>query len=202
MDMTLHWFIALALYAAVLIITPGPNNIMLANSGTVYGFKKTFPQILGVSLGAPLILFVVASGGNVLLKYEIFRNCLGVICLLYLFWLANKIATAKPPAMQKASKPFTFLHAVALQWVNPKVWSQYIIGVGLFINISHHYVLQVLSMAVIFTIIAIPSACVWTLFGKIIAKYLHQPRHYRIFNIIMALLLLGTVLPVIIDNFS
>ena len=202
MDMTLHWFIALALYAAVLIIAPGHNNIMLANSGMIYGFKEKFPQILGVSLGAPLILFVVASGGNVLLKYEIFRNGLRIICLLYLFWLAYKIAIAKSPEMQEASKPFTFLHVVALQWVNPKVWSQYIIGVGIFININHHYVLQILSMAIIFTIIAIPSACIWTLFGKIIAKYLRHPSHYRIFNVVMALLLLGTVLPVIIDNFS
>lgn len=32
----------LALYSFVCTATPGPNNIMLASSGLVFGFRRTF----------------------------------------------------------------------------------------------------------------------------------------------------------------
>ena len=47
----------LALFALVSSITPGPNNVMLATSGLNFGFRRTIPHLLGVSIGFTLMVF-------------------------------------------------------------------------------------------------------------------------------------------------
>ena len=43
--------VALLSYVGVMSITPGPNNLMLATSGVNYGFRRTLPHMLGISIG-------------------------------------------------------------------------------------------------------------------------------------------------------
>jgi len=38
-------------YVATMSVTPGPNNIMLAASGVNFGFRRTLPHMLGISVG-------------------------------------------------------------------------------------------------------------------------------------------------------
>ena len=40
-------------------ITPGPNNILVASSGVNFGFRATIPHVLGITIGYPLMLFIV-----------------------------------------------------------------------------------------------------------------------------------------------
>ncbi|MCA3557226.1 MAG: LysE family translocator, partial [Rhodobacter sp.] len=42
---------ALVLFALVTSVTPGPNNLLLMASGANFGFRRTVPHMLGVSLG-------------------------------------------------------------------------------------------------------------------------------------------------------
>ena len=44
-------------YVATMSVTPGPNNIMLAASGVNFGFRRTLPHMLGVSIGLGLRMF-------------------------------------------------------------------------------------------------------------------------------------------------
>ncbi len=53
---------ALALYAFVMSITPGPNNMLLANAGLVFGFRSTIPQIVGIPTGVISQILLVAAG--------------------------------------------------------------------------------------------------------------------------------------------
>ena len=43
-------------------ITPGPNNVMLAASGPNFGYQRSVPHMLGISVGATLMLLVVGAG--------------------------------------------------------------------------------------------------------------------------------------------
>ena len=54
---------ALIVFAFVSSITPGPNNLMLMNSGANFGFKKTIPHLLGVGIGFTLMIALVGLGG-------------------------------------------------------------------------------------------------------------------------------------------
>lgn len=195
MPLTFHWFISVALFAAVMLFTPGPNNILLANCGALHGYKKTLPIILGAMFGPLSVLLLLATGGALLLKIAIVHNSLRLICFLYVLYLAYKIAMAKPPSDKGRQKILSFWHVFALQWVNPKVWIQYVMVVSLYTNAHYHYTTTILTVAAIFFTISIFSGSVWALLGKTIARYLKSSVHYKIFNVIMALLLLAAVLP-------
>ena len=43
--------IPLATYCFVMSITPGPNNVMVTASGVTFGYRRTIPHMLGISLG-------------------------------------------------------------------------------------------------------------------------------------------------------
>ena len=53
---------ALALFAFASSITPGPNNLMLMASGANFGFRRSIPHMLGISLGHLLMIVLVGIG--------------------------------------------------------------------------------------------------------------------------------------------
>ena len=60
--LTAELFTALVAFAFVSSITPGPNNLMLMTSGTNFGFVRTIPHMLGVSIGFMLMIVLVGAG--------------------------------------------------------------------------------------------------------------------------------------------
>ena len=55
-------FAALAAFALVSSITPGPNNMMLMASGANFGLRRTVPHALGVGFGFTLMIVLVGVG--------------------------------------------------------------------------------------------------------------------------------------------
>ena len=53
---------ALLLFAFATSVTPGPNNLMLMASGANYGFRRTMPHMLGISLGHMFMVVVLGLG--------------------------------------------------------------------------------------------------------------------------------------------
>ena len=53
---------ALALFCAVTLFTPGPNNLMLMSSGLNFGFRRGVPHLLGVAAGFLVYLGATALG--------------------------------------------------------------------------------------------------------------------------------------------
>ena len=52
----------LATYCFVMSITPGPNNVMVTASGVTFGYRRTIPHMLGISLGCGFQIVLVALG--------------------------------------------------------------------------------------------------------------------------------------------
>jgi threonine/homoserine/homoserine lactone efflux protein len=124
--MTYDLVLALSLFALVSSITPGPNNLMLMASGANFGFRRTIPHMLGVGIGFTLMIVLVGIGlVQIFDLYPISHQILKVVSVIYLFWLARKIANAAPPEGDVAneSTPITFIQAALFQWVNPKAWT-------------------------------------------------------------------------------
>ncbi|WP_310735035.1 LysE family translocator [Pseudoalteromonas sp. MT33b] len=93
--MSFEMMTALALFALVSSITPGPNNLILMSSGANFGFKRTTPHMFGVTLGFMLMLFLVGLG--IMQLFDLFPLSyliLKVFCVVYLLYLAYKIATS------------------------------------------------------------------------------------------------------------
>ncbi len=53
---------AFVLFAFVSSITPGPNNTMLLASGVNFGFRRSMPHALGISIGFMLLVISVGLG--------------------------------------------------------------------------------------------------------------------------------------------
>jgi len=116
--------LAFLTYAFVTSITPGPNNTMLLASGVNYGFVRSLPHVLGISIGFGVMVVGVGAGlGRLFEDYPSLYAALRIVGGAYLLYLAWQIATAAP--MQDASpngRPFGFWKAAGFQWVNPKAW--------------------------------------------------------------------------------
>lgn len=59
--MTSSVLAALAAFAFVTTVTPGPNNLMLLASGANFGFKKTLPHMVGIVVGLSALTLVVGG---------------------------------------------------------------------------------------------------------------------------------------------
>ncbi|RVT85649.1 LysE family translocator [Rhodobacteraceae bacterium CCMM004] len=195
--MTYDTLAALAVFAFVTSITPGPNNIMLMTSGANFGFRRTVPHMLGVGLG--FVLMVALVGAGLMRAFETWplaATVLKVASVLYLLWLAWKMAhAAAPGAGGGAGRPITFLQAAAFQWVNPKAWAMALTAVAAYAPTRTWE--AVAAVALVFGAINLPAVSSWTVLGTQIARFLTAPGRLRAFNWTMAALLVASLYPVL-----
>ena len=195
--MMLETLPALALFALVTSVTPGPNNLMLMASGANFGFRRTVPHMLGVGLGFVLMTFLVGIGlAGLFQTYPLAVMALEVVSVVYMLWLAWKIAhAAAPKDRQAGGTPMTFLQAAAFQWVNPKAWAMALTAIT--VHAPDRSLWAVALVAVIFGAINLPSVSLWTLIGQQLRRVLTNTRRLMIFNWTMAGLLVLSLAPVL-----
>lgn len=198
--MSAEMLVALLAFAFVTSITPGPNNIMLLASGVNFGFRRTVPHMLGIGVGFLVLLLAVGFGlGAVLLAFPALHVALKVLGGAYLVYLAWRVGMSRSLAGRTdegGSRPMTFLEAAAFQWVNPKAWMMALTAMALYAT-PDAPVLSVLTVAVAFAAVNLPSVSSWTLFGTALRGFLADPVRLKWFNIAMGLLLLATLWPML-----
>ena len=199
--MTAQLLAALAAFAFVTSITPGPNNLMLMTSGINFGMARTVPHMLGVSLGFTLMITLIGLGIMQLIDaIPGSQTAISVVSGLYLLYMAWKIATtdAAPstPAAKSNSKPFTFVQAALFQWVNPKAWTMALTAIAAYAPKSMGWV-GVVIVAGVFGLINLPSTGSWAMMGAKLRRFLSDPARLRIFNIVAALLLVASLYPML-----
>lgn len=195
--MMLETLPALALFAFVTSVTPGPNNLMLMASGANFGFRRTVPHMLGVSLGFVLMAFLVGLGlAGLFQAYPLAQTALEVVSVVYMLWLAWKIAhSAAPKDRQAGGTPMTFLQAAAFQWVNPKAWAMALGAVAAYV--PEPSVGAYAAVAGVFAAVNLPSVAVWAAAGQGLRRWLEGPGRLRLFNWGMAGLLVLSLIPVV-----
>ncbi|MGB1034568.1 MAG: LysE family translocator, partial [Primorskyibacter sp.] len=197
--MTLDLLFALFAFALVAVVTPGPNNVMLLAAGANFGLRRSLPHMAGVAMGVPIMVMILGQGVLPLFDaYPALHTGLLVVCILYLLWLAWKIAGAGAPRAgdgdaTPADTPLTFLQAVAFQWVNPKAWTMaigaitvYAPGAGRDPNVGQGALLWV---AVAFLCMGMVSTTLWVTLGQQVRRWLGTHRRLRVFNVTMATLM-------------
>ena len=196
--MTYDILSALAAFAFVSSITPGPNNLMLMASGANYGVRRTLPHMLGVALGFAFMVILVGVGLiQIFDAFPVTYTVLKVASVGYLLYLAWKIATAAAPeAKEPTGTPFTFLQAAAFQWVNPKAWTMALTAISVY-AVPEAGVWGILLVGLVFGAVNLPSVSVWTWMGQQLRRVLDDPRKLRAFNIAMAVLLVGSLWPIL-----
>ncbi len=195
--MTFDVLPALALFAFASSITPGPNNLMLMASGANFGFRRTVPHMLGISIGFMVMMILTGLGlVEIFDRYPFSYTLLKVGSVFYLTYLAWKIATAAPVAQgDETGKPMTFFQAAVFQWVNPKAWAMALTAITVYVG--DHGVWMLLIAAGFFALVNLPSVTVWTVLGQEMARFLGNARRLRTFNWTMAILLIASLYPLL-----
>ncbi|MDA5093399.1 LysE family translocator [Aliiroseovarius sp. KMU-50] len=188
---------ALIAFAFVSSITPGPNNLMLMSSGANFGFRRSIPHMLGIGIGFTLMIVLVGAGlMQVFDAFPVSYTLLKIFSVIYLVWLAWKIARAGVPGTGHAgASPMTFLQAAAFQWVNPKAWAMALTAISVYAPDRSMSAVVLVAMA--FGAVNLPSVSTWTILGQQIRRVLTNPTRLTVFNVTMALLLLASLYPVL-----
>lgn len=191
-------FLALVAFAFVSSITPGPNNLMLMASGANFGFRRTVPHMLGIGIGFGVMIVLVGLGlVRIFDAFPVTHLILTIVGILYLLWLAWKIAHASAPDSARAgARPFTFIQAALFQWVNPKAWQMALTAITLYA--PDRSAVAILWVGLVFAIINLPSVSTWTVLGQQMQRILSSPARLRAFNRSMAALLVASLVPVLV----
>ena len=187
-------------YMATMSVTPGPNNLMLAASGVNFGFRRTLPHMLGISIGVGIQIVLVAGLlAWVMTWLDALRLPLVFIGCGYLLWLAWRQARAGQPGSSEKSRPLGFFGAALFQWVNPKAWMMVLNAAILFL--PHGNWTAVLWMAAMSVFVNLPCIAVWAFAGDKLRLTLRDPLALRVFNYTMAAALAATALWIVADEF-
>ena len=187
-------------YMATMSVTPGPNTLMLAASGVNFGFRRTLPHMLGISIGVGIQIVLVAGLlAWVMTWLDALRLPLVFVGCAYLLWLARRQAGAGQPGNSEKRQPLGFFGAALFQWVNPKAWMMVLNAAILFL--PHGNWTAVLWMAVMSVFVNLPCIAVWAFAGDKLRLTLRDPLALRVFNYTMATLLAATALWIMADEF-
>lgn len=197
-------YFAIAAFAITTCVTPGPNNAMIMASGLNYGIRRSMPHYSGIVLGFPLMVLAVGMGiAQVFEVYPVLHLVLKIVGAAYLSYLAYKIASAPVSNNnQSKGKPFTFIQAAAFQWVNPKAWVLAVGATVTYTTLGEGYVLQVLTIGLIFLLCGAPCIMLWLWGGASLKSLMRTPSYVRIFNGSMAALLIASLIPVFNDLYQ
>jgi len=188
----------LVLFAAAVTLTPGPNVVLVTASAANFGFRRTIPQMIGITVGFGSMVMAVGLGLagvvhaeprlHALLKYA------GAAYLLYLAW---RIARADAASASARARPIGFIEATLFTWMNPKAWVSALGAAAAFTTVGGDVLWESALIAGVLAAFCLISAVVWAGFGTMIGRYLARPSARVVFNWSMAGLLVLSLIPVL-----
>ena len=194
----LELFVSLVIFIIIAAVTPGPNNVMLTTTGLNFGVRRGMPHLFGICIGFPVMLALIGLGfGTLFQLFPLLHEVIKIVGIVYLVYLAWKIASAEGNSGEAApTKPISFWQSAAFQWINPKAWVMGSSALAAYTTLDDSFFLQVAIICTIFGVITFPCAGAWLVFGAGLQRFLKDPVHRKTFNIVMALLLIASILPV------
>ena len=185
------------LFVSIVSMTPSPNNLLLAASGANYGFIRTLPHMCGVIVG--FALMVVASGfglGIILNEFPQVILPMKIMSVSFLIYLSWRIAKGGAHVIEGKAQPLSFLPAVLFQTINPKGISFLLSIMGAQVSDTEPLLPQLIPLFILLPAFTVLSAVTWTMFGAAIGRLMQSQQAFKIFNVIMASVLIICVIPI------
>jgi threonine/homoserine/homoserine lactone efflux protein len=189
----------LVLFAAAMTLTPGPNVVLVTASGANFGFRRTVPQMLGITLGFGFMVVVAGFGLAGLVHAEPrLHTLLKYAGAAYLVYLAWRIAQADAGrGTSGGAKPIGFLKAALFTWMNPKAWVSVLGALATYTTVGGDVLWETSVIAAVLAAACLVSCGIWAGFGAVIGRFLAHPRARIAFNWSMAALLVLSLAPVL-----
>ena len=190
--------LALLALAAVGTFTPGPNTALSATLAANHGWRRAMPFVCAVPVGWGILLLLNAAGlGVVVLGFPPLRWGLLAASMMYLLWLAFKLASTRGLSEASQGPIVGFKEGVMLQFINIKAWF-------LALSVASGWVIghdntpaRLLIALPIFMLFGLASNLTYVWIGASLRHWLRGPndtaQRLQWFNRLMALTLLATV---------
>jgi threonine/homoserine/homoserine lactone efflux protein len=195
------WF-SMGLFALAGAISPGPVNVIASALGAAQGFVRALPHVLGATLSYCVVVWLMGSSLQlVFTAYPEIAHITQYAGAAYLLYLAVRIATAKPSVTGAVSntsstlKVWTqgLLQGALTQSLNPKAWLVALSGVGIFVPSGPDSAQRLLMFCAISGVVCFVSVAAWAALGKLIRRWLAHAPYQRLFNRLLAALLVLAV---------
>jgi threonine/homoserine/homoserine lactone efflux protein len=163
---------------------------MLTSSGILFGFLRTVPHMLGVTVGFGVMLALCAVGvGGLLMtvpSIHVILKVFGSAYLLHLAWQLRRMAFRQDE--EARAEPMSFTGAALFQFVNPKAWVMALTGTSAFLPLVQPVWLAIAIFCLVFSLINLPCVSVWAGTGAALRRHLAEPRWQRLFCSVMVVL--------------
>ena len=190
---------ALAAFYFTMFFTPGPNNAMLTASGMKFGFVRTLPHLIGISLGHILQIGLTCFGlANLFLIYPQVQFYMKILCFLYLLYLGWKMIGSFNSIKKNTGRPLKFYEASLFQFINPKAWSIAVTVASGFFPTEENIFIGVAFVVITAAVINLPTCSLWALFGSGLRKFVNNEKIKKLIEYLLAVLLVLTGLYILI----
>ena len=192
-------FSALAAFYFTMFFTPGPNNAMLTASGMKFGFTRTLPHLIGISLGHVFQIGLTCFGlANLFLIYPQVQFYMKILCFLYLLYLGWKMIGSFSSLQKETGRPLRFYEASLFQFINPKAWSIAVTVASGFFPTKENIFVGVAFVTITAAVINLPTCSLWALFGSGLRKFVNNEKIKKLTEYLLAILLVLTGLFILI----
>ena len=192
-------FSALAAFYFTMFFTPGPNNAMLTASGMKFGFIRTLPHLVGISLGHIIQIGLTCFGlANLFLIYPQVQFYMKILCFIYLLFLGWKMIGSFSSIQKETGRPLRFYEASLFQFINPKAWSIAVTVASGFFPTEENVFMGVAFVTITAAVINLPTCSLWALFGSGLRKFVNNENIKRLIEYLLAVLLFLTGLYILI----
>ena len=192
-------FSALAAFYFTMFFTPGPNNAMLTASGMKFGYMRTLPHLIGISLGHILQIGLTCFGlANLFLIYPQVQFYMKILCFLYLLYLGWKMIGSFSSLQKNTGRPLRFYEASLFQFINPKAWSIAVTVASGFFPTEENIFIGVVFVTITAAMINFPTCSLWALFGSGLRKFVDNKKTKKLIEYLLAVLLVLTGLFILI----
>lgn len=198
----MNWqeFTALLVLATAMSFSPGPNTTLSTALAANHGLRRAMPFVCAVPVGWGVLLSLCALGlGALLLAVPLMALAVKVIGVVYLLWLASRIARSRQLSEADAEKMNVgFWQGAALQFVNIKAWMLALAIVSGWIAGRADPGLRFAVVLPVMLVYAFASNLLYALAGSLLREWLSGPegtgRRLRGFNLVMAGVLVATAI--------
>jgi threonine/homoserine/homoserine lactone efflux protein len=184
-----------------LIITPGPGVLTVAGVGSGFGFRAGIPYMLGIVIGAQVLMLAVATGlAAAIFAVPYVREVLLTLSVAYLLYLALKIAlSGKQIAFIESAKAPKFRDGFILAIINPK---GYAVGTALYSGFQFYpdsLLIENTIKLVIQFVVTLPLHFLWLYAGASLHRLDLSPTMARFINVAMALTMVAVVVLAVVS---
>jgi len=193
--------LGMALFAATMIGTPGPANMVVMASGARFGFQKSMPFLFGTILGKQFVIWPVGLGLMTVLNPEgLTFQILKWASVAYILWLAWRIAGARMVTKEAGDIPPRFVEGLIVHPLNPKAWAMVVGALTNFSNPEFSSLSITAAAALLFVSLQLILQSMWTQAGAQIAALLRGSQKEVWLMRTLAVLMVGSVLYVLLKG--